>query len=223
MVWLLAACGGPAGPAAEPAGSSSGDTAADTDHAADTAADSGDTAVVPRTAPIVVHAVRHAEKADEGDDPGLTEAGLARAEALAVVMADVPLAAIYATDLLRTQQTVAPTAADHGLDVVVDLDPEEELAAWLLAQHDGETVLHAGHSYTLSDFMMALGVADPPEIHGYGQLWTLTVDVDGAVEVEESFFGEPEATDAASPAAPPPAPGTPRSPRGSAARAAAAP
>lgn len=144
----------------------------------------------PRSAPIVVHAVRHCEKAEDDEDPGLTEEGAARAEALAVLMADVPLAAIYATDLRRTQETVAPTAEAHGLPVVTELDPEEELAAWILAAHDGDTVLHAGHSYTLGDFMAALGVAEPPSVDGYGQLWTLTVGTEGGVDVVESRFGE---------------------------------
>ncbi|MFZ5481578.1 MAG: histidine phosphatase family protein [Myxococcota bacterium] len=153
-------------------------------------ADTGGALPCVPSSPIVVFATRHAEKEDTGDDPGLTEEGLARAEALAERMRDEPLAAIYATDLVRTQQTVAPTAADHDLSVIVvpDLDAEDVLAATLCATHAGETVLHAGHSYTLPDFAEALG-AEPVLVDGYGQLWTITVGTDGVAAVVEERYG----------------------------------
>ncbi|MES2642912.1 MAG: histidine phosphatase family protein [Myxococcota bacterium] len=149
--------------------------------------DSADT--VPLGPSTVVYAVRHAEKG-EGADPDLTEAGKARADALVGVMDALPLVAVYATDLVRTQQTVAPTAEAHGLPIHIDLDPEEALAAHILASHVGESVLHAGHSYTLDDFMAALGVADPPTASGYGDLWRITIRADGTVTLETSCFGE---------------------------------
>lgn len=169
------------------------DTAAEDTGAADTAADTAapdDTATdtAPSGPPIVVYAIRHAEK-DSGDDPGLTEEGQARALALVDVLHDVPLVAIYATDLVRTQETVAPTAADHGLSVVTDIDPEEELAAHILATHAGESVLHAGHSYTLEAFMEALGLPDAPSAAGYGDLWIITITPEGEVTLETSCFG----------------------------------
>ncbi len=140
----------------------------------------------------VVYAVRHAEKESEGDDPGLTEEGTARAEALADVLRPAPLVAVYATTLARTQLTVAPTAAEHGLPVITDIDAEEELAAHILATHPGETVLHAGHSYTLPSFLFAMGLPDPPNVDGYGQLFRVHVDSNGGVTVHESRFGEAE-------------------------------
>ncbi len=140
--------------------------------------------------PTIVYAVRHAEKASDSDDSGLTEEGEARAQALVGVLHDVPLVAVYATELRRTQKTVAPTAADHGLPVIVDLDPEEKLAAHLLSTHPGESVLHAGHSYTLPDFFRGLGVADAPYPSGYGELWIVCVYPDGEVTIEASRYGE---------------------------------
>lgn len=163
---------------------------ADTTETADTFLD---TVPLPeRTGPIIIYAVRHAEKESDSEDgdPGLTEEGQARAEALAVLMAPEPLAAIYATDLKRTQETVQPTADDHGLPVETTLDPEEELADWILHHHDNQTVLHAGHSYTLEDFFDALGATGYTEVDGYGQLWMLTIDVDWSVSVTESTYGE---------------------------------
>lgn len=161
------------------------------DSATSTGGDSG-SPVLP-SAPIVVWATRHCEKAsseDSTDDPGLTEEGAARAEALAELLHDEPLVATYATDKRRTQETVQPTADDHGLAVQTELDPEEELADWILSVHGGETVLHAGHSYTLPDFFEAIGIEEVPEVDDYGQLWRLDIDVDGIVTVTESRYGD---------------------------------
>src|SRR5918998_3630008 len=61
-------------------------------------------------AQVVVFLVRHAEKTQDGDakDPELSAAGRARAEALAKIVKDVGITAIFATELKRTQQTAAP-------------------------------------------------------------------------------------------------------------------
>src|SRR5438094_7288802 len=60
--------------------------------------------------PIVV-IVRHAEKAaNGGNDPDLSSAGRGRAEALARILKDSGITAIFTTELKRTQETAAPTA-----------------------------------------------------------------------------------------------------------------
>lgn len=138
---------------------------------------------------IRVYAVRHAEKESEGDDPGLTEEGLARAQDLVGRLEEAPLVAVYASEKLRTQLTVQPTADDHGLTVQTELDPEDELAEHVLDTHCGEAILHGGHSYTLEDFFEALGGTDVPDVSGYGQLWILDV-TDGVVTWEMSTFGD---------------------------------
>ena len=170
------------------------DTAAAADSADDPAAAPAPSAadlVAPLARAVTVYAVRHAEK-ESGDDPGLTEAGQARAEALAVRMAGVPLAAVYATDQRRTQETVAPTAAAHGLPVVTAVDAETDLAPLLLATGLGHVVLHAGHTYTLPAFFEGLGLADPPEVEGYGQLWIVTATPGQPATIVEERYGDPE-------------------------------
>lgn len=141
--------------------------------------------------PVTVYAVRHAEK-DSGDDPGLTEEGLARAAALAERLAGVPLAGAFATDLRRTQETIEPTATAHGLPVITDVDPEVELAPLLLTAYAGESVVHAGHTYTLPSFFEGLGVLSPPDVDGYGQLFIVTASSDGVATLVETTYGEPE-------------------------------
>ena len=173
---------------------SDADTDADADADSDTDADSdadadADTDSDTDADPVVIWAVRHAEKESEGDDPGLTEEGAERAQALVEVMKEVPLVAVYATEKARTQETCAPTAEAHGLEVITSIDPEDELAAWVTTEHLGETVLHCGHSYTLFDFFDALGAEDADGLDGYGQIWVVTWD-DGTATTEMGQYGD---------------------------------
>src|SRR5438477_10644022 len=70
--------------------------------------------------PIVV-IVRHAEKAaNGGNDPDLSSAGRARADALARILKESDITAIFATEFKRTQETAAPTATSaHVTPTVV--------------------------------------------------------------------------------------------------------
>src|SRR5438034_11317250 len=63
--------------------------------------------------------VRHAEKNIEpsNPDPDLSPAGRARAQELVHVLGEEGVNAIYATQYRRTQDTVRPLAAKHGLSV----------------------------------------------------------------------------------------------------------
>src|SRR5688572_14495686 len=64
----------------------------------------------------VVVLVRHAEKAPvEGNDPPLSEAGEARARALAETLAGMRFDAVIATERQRTQATARPLAQAQGL------------------------------------------------------------------------------------------------------------
>src|SRR4030095_12239590 len=60
--------------------------------------------------PVVV-IVRHAEKATNGgSDPDLSSTGLARADALARILKDSGITAIFTSEFKRTQETAAPIA-----------------------------------------------------------------------------------------------------------------
>ena len=76
---------------------------------------------------INLHLVRHAQTAWNAEgrflgnaDLPLTDVGRAQAERLVHAFTDIPLAAIYASDLQRAIATAAPVAAAHGLTVQTD-------------------------------------------------------------------------------------------------------
>src|SRR3990172_10886646 len=64
--------------------------------------------------PVTVFVVRHAEKGPESPDPALTPAGQERARALARVLADASVLAVFVTEFKRTQETAEPLAAALG-------------------------------------------------------------------------------------------------------------
>lgn len=119
--------------------------------------------------PLVVYAVRHAEKGT-GDDPPLTEAGTARAERLAAALRDVALEAVYSTATLRTRSTAAPAAKGHGLEVTT-CAPEALSKA--LAGRSG-AVLVVGHSNTIPALLREVGAELALEVlEGYDDLFIL--------------------------------------------------
>jgi broad specificity phosphatase PhoE len=110
--------------------------------------------------------VRHAEKVDDSADPALSPAGVARATALADALRDAGVHAIYTTQYQRTRDTAAPLAQLLGLSPVVvetggaAADHGRAVAAKVLAQEPGRTVLVVGHSNTVPAIILGLGAAD---------------------------------------------------------------
>lgn len=66
----------------------------------------------------VVLIVRHAEKASDAEDSPLNEAGTQRALALAGVVQDAGVRAIYTTQFKRNYDTAQPLAARTGVAVM---------------------------------------------------------------------------------------------------------
>jgi len=62
---------------------------------------------------------------DGHGDPPLSPNGLMQADAVGARLADEPISAIYASSLVRTQQTAAPLAAARQLEVTIDADLRE--------------------------------------------------------------------------------------------------
>ncbi|MCA9525908.1 MAG: FKBP-type peptidyl-prolyl cis-trans isomerase [Myxococcales bacterium] len=113
-------------------------------------------------APATVILVRHAEKQADVEDPGLTDAGKARAQALAAALARQDVAAIITTQYLRTLETADPIAGAKGLkaEVVKVEDADQygkDMAQRIRNGYGGLTVLIVGHSNTIPQILCALG------------------------------------------------------------------
>ncbi len=141
--------------------------------------------------------VRHAEKAAEpANDPPLTAAGQARAEALADAVRGMPVTAVVSTNFARTRSTAAPLAGRLGLTTeLVDArapDHARQVAQGVLARHRGQTVVVVGHSNTVPDIVAALGAPKPAPICDaeYDNLFVVRVPAGGgAATVEPRKYG----------------------------------
>ena len=113
--------------------------------------------------PVVV-IVRHGEKAaDGGTDPDLSSAGRARADALARILKDSGVTAIFTTEFKRTQETAAPTATSaHVTPTVVAAKDTAALVA-KLHQLNGNALV-VGHGGTIPNIIKALGINTPINI-----------------------------------------------------------
>jgi broad specificity phosphatase PhoE len=109
----------------------------------------------------VIFVVRHAEKATNGgDDPDLSVAGQKRAEALARILKDSQITAVFVTEFKRTQETAAPTAkAAHVDPTVVPANDVARLAAKVRASNGNALVV--GHGNTIPDLIKALAITTP--------------------------------------------------------------
>ncbi len=123
--------------------------------------------------------VRHAEKtAGEGtnaNDPDLSQAGRERAEALALMLKDAGLTAIYATEFKRTQQTAAPVARSVGIEVTIIAAKEIDTLVARLTKTENNALV-VGHSNTIPEVLKALGLADAVTLHEteYDNLFVVT-------------------------------------------------
>lgn len=116
-----------------------------------------------------VFLVRHTERDWEGEDPPLTAAGEARAQALAATLGDSGITVIITTQWRRTRDTAAPLAKLLRIrpEVVPVYDGKarenvEEVAA-AVRRHKDETVLVVGH-ITVTGVITALGGPSLPTI-----------------------------------------------------------
>jgi len=101
--------------------------------------------------------VRHAEKASEPrHDPPLTEYGEARAQLLLQMLISAEPTTLLATELIRSQHTLEPLAAELGLLIdMKDSDDPYGMAAEAIRLDQPVTVISA-HSDTVVPIMQGL-------------------------------------------------------------------
>ena len=136
---------------------------------------SGRQAVAPGSVdpggPGVVFIVRHAERADAGmaaakmagADPELSDAGKARAAALAGLLKDAKISAIFTTEYKRTRDTGQPLAAAMGVAAAA-IDSKDAAGLIDKVKASAGNVLIVGHSNTVPEIIKALGASEPVAI-----------------------------------------------------------
>src|SRR5882724_11101002 len=113
--------------------------------------------------PVII-IVRHGEKATEGGtDPDLSSAGRARADALARILKDSGITAVFTSEFKRTQETAAPTATSaHVTPTLVAAKDTAGLVA-KLHQLNGNALV-VGHGDTIPNIVKAHGIDSPTNI-----------------------------------------------------------
>jgi phosphohistidine phosphatase SixA len=116
-------------------------------------------------AQATIFLVRHAERNDGGGmgmavDPPLSAAGRARATALAAMLKDAKLTAVFATEFKRTQETARPAAQAHHLTVTTIKSDQTAALVEKLRAVTG-AVLVVGHSNSVPEVIAGLGITTP--------------------------------------------------------------
>jgi broad specificity phosphatase PhoE len=107
--------------------------------------------------PVVV-IVRHAEKAaNDGKDPDLSAAGRTRADALARILKDSGITAIFTSEFKRTQETAAPTATSARVTSTVVAAKDTAALVAKLHQLNGNALV-IGHGDTIPNIIKELGI-----------------------------------------------------------------
>lgn len=138
--------------------------------------------------------VPHAETLDgDADDPALSAAGQARAQALKSLLADAPLIAVYATEFHRTQDTAAPAAAAHAQAVHAYFSraPWGETARQWQQRHRRGTVLVVGDAVAVAPLADALCscVVPPLRDDEVDRLVRVHLDRHGKAEADNTRYG----------------------------------
>ena len=119
----------------------------------------------------VVFLIRHAERADAGmaaakmagADPELSDAGKARAAALAELLKDAKITGIFTTEYKRTRNTAQPLAAATGVAAAA-VDSKDAAGLIDKVKASDGNVLVVGHSNTVPEIIKSLGVSEPVAI-----------------------------------------------------------
>jgi broad specificity phosphatase PhoE len=156
----------------------------------------------PKNETITILVVRHAEKAvNQGDDPHLSEAGLARAQALARVAENAHAGAVYVSQFQRTKETAAPLLAKHSdvklntlpVNLSKTADYPQVLAKTILSHERGNVVLVVSHSNLVPGIVEALTRIKVPPMGDdeFSRLYIVTVRPGMAPQLISAQYGCP--------------------------------
>ena len=155
--------------------------------------------VQPHRTATAVFLVRHAEKDTMKIDPPLSAYGRRRAVALARLLRNTKISETYATQYIRTQETVRPLCDSLTIRcsiIETNRDSVERdarsLATAILRHHHGDTVLVCGHSNTIPLIIKAFGVVESVAIadQEYDAIFLVTVPDSGKPALTRQRFGK---------------------------------
>jgi broad specificity phosphatase PhoE len=156
-------------------------------------------AQAPAASTVVI--VRHAEAVpDSGPDPVLSDAGIARAGALAAALKDGGVHAVIATQYQRTMLTGRPVAEAAAIPVTTlsigggaaGLDAYvRQVVLRVRAAQAGRTTLIVGHSNTVPALVKAFSGVDIGEIahDSYDQMFVVTLSAPGSGSLVRARYG----------------------------------
>lgn len=117
----------------------------------------------PPNVPVsTVIIVRHAEK---GTDEHLNDVGKARAMHLAEVLGQANIGFLIASDLARTQETLAPLAALKPTIPVEPIQSADGVVTRLKGLEPGSLAVVCHHSFTIHPILDGLGVENHSDIN----------------------------------------------------------
>lgn len=105
---------------------------------------------------------------------------------------DSGIAAIYATQYKRTQQTVKPLADKLNLPVTqIEAKKTADLVKQIRARNTGQVIFIAGHNNSVPEIIAAMGGPQLPIIPEteYDNLYILTVYKDGSAKLLKMKYG----------------------------------
>lgn len=155
---------------------------------------SGSTAEkLPNTIATTVYVVRHAEKETDPTlkDPPLSPIGEQRALTLRDTLGSRNIEALYVTNTVRSRATAAPLATALQRTPQI-YDKPADLAARILQEQKGKTVLIVGHSNTVLPLVAALGATSEittVEDGEYDYLFEIKVPSTGTATVITHRYG----------------------------------
>ncbi len=139
--------------------------------------------------PTVVYFIRHAEKAMDAKDPGLTQTGAARAQKWAEWFKDKGIVAVYSTPYKRTMETAGPIAKQERVDIMA-YDPLKPALENIIKHHKGLSIVIVGHSNTIPKYVNHLTgenkYTDMEETE-YSSVYTVTIYSDRVTHTVEKI------------------------------------
>ncbi len=147
---------------------------------------------------ITVVIIRHAERASffAADSP-LSEKGQHRAEGLAYLLDHLKPEALFASNLVRTQQTLRPLSEHiHRSPMIWDYRQSVSLASYLKTTYSGKTVLVCWHHDHMKELVKALGVEGSiPDwsMFTFNRIWIVTLSGNnpGRLQIQTQWESQP--------------------------------